>query len=104
MKEQSIAFRATWELYMKFYTVFLTVNFAALAATIQYITENNRRWPIILAFVLQNILVGMTSVGMGRYSGNFIERFQQILGAIAEESGARLAKLRGEAVPVWLGR
>ena len=59
--------RSCWELYLKFYTVFLTMNVAGLGLVVQYI-DMDRRWPIVAAFAIQNTLSAITAVSMGLYS------------------------------------
>ena len=98
--EKSRAFRTAWELYMKFHTVFLTVNLAALGATIQYVKQPNERLPIIVAFALQNLLFCVTSFGMGMYSRSFVAQHEKLLGKIADEAG--LSDSKGETIPPWL--
>ena len=59
--------RFCWDMYLKFYTVFLTMNVAGLGLVVQYI-DINRRWPLIVAFAIQNTLSAITAVSMGLYS------------------------------------
>jgi hypothetical protein len=51
--EVSLQFRTVWDLYIKFYTVFLTVQIAGLGAIVQYVAQSNRIL-IVLAFILNN--------------------------------------------------
>ena len=57
--------RVSWETYVKFYTVFFTVNFTAIAVTIQYLDGKTGRAAMCLAFVVQNLLASGTALRMG---------------------------------------
>ena len=61
-------FRFVWENYLKFYTVFLTLNVAGIGLTLQHVPPGLSRWVITAAFLAQNLLSGGTAYGVGRYS------------------------------------
>lgn len=63
-EEYMLQLRTTWDLYLKFYTVFLTINVIGLGATVQHITQANR-WPVVLAFIVQNLVSSITAIRVG---------------------------------------
>jgi hypothetical protein len=65
-----------WDLYIKFYTVFMTANILGLG----FVTEriHAHRWPVIAAFCIQNVLVIGTSVRVAIYSGQTEEKLARV--------------------------
>lgn len=63
-------FRTTWDLYIKFYTVFLTFNIAALGFFLssQGSLLGIKRDTLICVFAAQSALLGGTSILMAKYS------------------------------------
>lgn len=61
-------FVAAWQVYIAFYTVFLTVNLAALGVTLEKVAGRKSRVMIAVAFVAQNLLGMATAMAMARYS------------------------------------
>ena len=110
IEENGTAFRSVWQLYLQFYTVFLTFSITALAATIQFIKPPENRWPIVLAFVFQNLLSAGTAYGVARYSQISAQRFEDLCQAMVGRSGVddhEICQLRGLCAspsPGWLGR
>lgn len=107
-KEQVAMFKTAWDIYIKFHTVFITVNVAALAATVQYIKPENR-WPMVIAFVVQNLVSLGTAVAMSRFSRNCATRTHEAACEIvrheAGSDSASPAELRlwSSPVPATLG-
>jgi len=103
-------FRAVWDLYLKFYTVFMTLNFTALGIAIQYINKDQRS-PLVYAFILQNALGAMTAIGVALYSRRAADQQKAIINlgieatAYSQELKAHLAL--GTPIPrtltVWAG-
>jgi hypothetical protein len=99
-------FTRVWDLYVKFYTVFLTVNILGLGLALQHIDRGNRL-PVVLAFVLQNVLTMGTSLVVAHYS---IETDKKLirLTSFLQESGdaprAAVEALQGSPVPTKLAR
>jgi len=75
--ELSLQLRSVWDLYLKFYTVFLTFNILALAAVVQHIARDNRTI-IVVALVLQNLLSGITAVCIGCFSKDSARRLEDV--------------------------
>ncbi|MCC7142246.1 MAG: hypothetical protein IT349_09115 [Candidatus Eisenbacteria bacterium] len=102
--EISAQFRASWDTYVKFYTVFLLVNFTALGLAIEH-TQGRGKTIIIVTFVGQNFLALVTAVGMARYSRSAAQRMRLICcGAIADgPSGGDPEQLSEPVLPGGLG-
>jgi len=49
--ETCLQLRNAWDIYIKFYTVFLTVNILGLGLVVQHIDSPGKRWPIVVAFL-----------------------------------------------------
>jgi hypothetical protein len=66
-RELNSNFRSMWDVYIKFYTVFLTANVISIGVVIDRVDPANR--PLIAAaFIAQNILAALTSAGLAAYS------------------------------------
>jgi hypothetical protein len=106
LDENSLAYRTAWDLYLKFYTVFLTVNILAIGTTVQYISQGNR-WPITVIFVGSNLIGIATSAFMARFSYISGKRYEDICRLYIESSTEaqhnKLAGLGSAPLPGWLG-
>lgn len=107
--ETSQQFRTTWTIYISFYTVFLTFNITALGLTIQYVVTSNR-WPIVIAFVLQNINSMVTALRISKFSLHSSERMSSLARELADASNgtttlevAPIKCLSDEPIPGRLG-
>ena len=93
-------FRAVWDLYIKFYTAFLTVNVSALTLTVQFI-DVAKRGPIIFTFAILNLAEFVTALLLGWYSKSVAKRQKRIsceLLSIDHETG-KLNHLTDSAIP-----
>jgi hypothetical protein len=62
-------FRTVWDIYIKFYTVFLTFSIAAMGWLVDHKFNNPRSLRLITAvFIGQSLLTSITSGAMGIYS------------------------------------
>jgi len=105
--EVSQQFRTTWDMYLKFYTVFLTFNISALGLTIQYMAGADRL-PIVVAFLLQNINSLVTAVRIGHFSRHMAARLNCICSDFLRLEGSGndsrdLRFLTDSAIPGELG-
>jgi hypothetical protein len=75
-----------WDIYIKFYTVFLTANVLGLGLVAEHIHVH--RWPITVAFSVQNLITIGTSIGMARYSVETDKRLRQVADYIAKSDSA----------------
>ena len=64
---QNSNFQKVWDFYIKFYTAWLTINLLGLALVVQHIDVSNR-WPVVAAFIIQNLLTSVTGFMVSRYS------------------------------------
>jgi hypothetical protein len=65
-RELNTNFRSLWDLYIKFYTVFLTANVLAIGVVVERVEADNR--PLIAAaFIAQNLLAAATAAGLATY-------------------------------------
>ena len=107
LDENSLAYRSVWDLFLKFYTVFLTVNILALGTTIQYISQHNR-WPIVVIFFGSNLVGIATSAWVARFSQGSGKRFEDLcklyIESETETQHKKLAGLASAPIPGWLGK
>jgi len=78
-------FRTVWDFYLKFYIAFMALNFTALGLVIQHMSQD-RRWPMILSFALQNILSAGTAIGVALYSQHATNQQQRIIDVFRTDS------------------
>jgi hypothetical protein len=69
-------------LYLKFYTVFLTINVVALGVTVQYIQGFNRV-PIVGVFAMQNAVCILTAIKIAGFSRSTSDRIRTLCEDIA---------------------
>src|ERR1700678_4188575 len=89
--ESQVNFRTIWDLYLKFYTVFLTVNVGALAWVYNNSTHITSRWPVSIAFIIQCLLAATTSGIMALQSKQTALRITSIVNGLGD-----VARLRNE--------
>jgi hypothetical protein len=102
--ELSLQFRTVWDIYIKWYTVFLSVNVLALGAVVQYVHQENR-WIIVLSFVIQNVLGLGTAVMIARFSAATASRIETVIRCIVspEIVDGVPRELRDSPIPGKLG-
>lgn len=57
-----------WDIYIKFFSVFLTVNIIALGVVIEKVDSTSGRLMISIVFAGENLLALVTGVAMTRYT------------------------------------
>ncbi|MEO1009585.1 MAG: hypothetical protein AAFX79_13565 [Planctomycetota bacterium] len=67
-----------WDIYIKFYTVFLTVNFVAIGVVLEKVTTPFATWLLAIAFIVQNGVSLGTAIGMIVYSKAVFGRQDQL--------------------------
>jgi hypothetical protein len=107
--ECSLQFRNLWDLYLRFYVTFLTVNGTALALTVQYVSSSKAKAVIAITFILQNVLAAGTAATISRYSSDVAKRAQglaELAAASDPKSGSVIlpALLRASPIPGHIGR
>lgn len=97
-------YKSVWELYLKFETVFLSINFVALGVAIQHVKPEHRG-PLVWAFVIQNAVTSTTSLCVAIYSWKTVQRYEQICKKIIEMAPVNkpLSQLALSPVPAWVG-
>ena len=96
-----------WDLYIKFYTVFLTANVLGLGLAVEHIPIAAHRWPIIAAFSIQNLITMGTSLGVARYSSETDIKLRKVAVYLAGSHSAErpLADaVKGSPIPVKLSK
>jgi len=91
--EVSIQYRTLWDLYLKFYTVFLTFNILGLGVALQYI-PTDRRLVITVAFILQNALSMFTALSVAHFSHISAGKIESISAFIARDLNPHSQELR----------
>jgi hypothetical protein len=94
-----------WDIYIKFYTVFMTANVLGLGLVAERIHEH--KWPIALAFSIQNLITMGTSIGVARYSRDTDRRLTSIanhLMASGSAQGAADEVIKGSPVATKLSQ
>jgi hypothetical protein len=84
-QESITLFGQAWDIYIKFYTVFLTVNVTGLGLVAHFSPSRNSRIPMIAAFCIQNAISACVSAVMGSYGKQVDIR----LGRVAEFLSSR---------------
>lgn len=106
--ETNEQFRTAWGLYLKFYTVFMTANVAGIGLTVEFLSGVGRA-PVIIAFVVQNVMSLLTAYYMTRFSSETSKRLESITRSqlTKDERNAHpnlLAAPTPEKMAVWSGR
>ncbi|KHE91966.1 MAG: hypothetical protein K8F52_08485 [Candidatus Scalindua rubra] len=74
LEESFNGYKTVWDLYLKFYTVFLSVNLIALAAVLEHISQVNRLL-IVIAFIAQNAFSLGTAIMIAVFSKKSTARY-----------------------------
>jgi hypothetical protein len=91
--EVTVNFRTIWDLYLKFYALFLPFNIAALTWVFGRSFLVPTRSALALSFILQNVNLAVTSALMANHSRLTDTRVRTLLDRIVD-----LACARGEAI------
>lgn len=99
-------FRTAWDLYIKFYTVFLTFNVAALAALFSnsFTLVEKSKWLVIGAFALQDLLCAVTSGLMAKFSLRSGKQLEQARKALLQDRVEHGDGIPAASLPVGLAR
>jgi hypothetical protein len=89
--ELSLQFRTTWDLYLKFYVMFVTLNVTAMGLTVQFVHSYQPRVIIAIAFVMENVLSAITAAVIARYSARMAARVKDVAALIAENTSPAAA-------------
>lgn len=72
-----------WDLYIKFYTVFLTSNVVGIGIALKYLPQCERLF-IAIPFCLQNVITAFTSWSVARYSLETDDRLKDVARSLAD--------------------
>jgi len=86
-----LQYRTVWDLYIKFYTVYLTFNAAAFGLTVQYVTNPNARSIVCVLFILQNLISGTTAYKIAQFSLNIKRHSEELANLGAELAQGKIA-------------
>ena len=107
-REHATSFRSSWDIYIKFFTVFITFNVIAIGAVLERVAPTNR--PLMsAAFIAQNLLAAGTALGVAWYSRRCKEQMERTADVLLASAGdpATRAILREAPIPantgVWAG-
>jgi hypothetical protein len=67
LDECSVQFRTVWDIYIKWYTVFLTFNILALGVTTEHLKGRSVQ-VVAMVFVAENIISLFTGIQIARFS------------------------------------
>jgi hypothetical protein len=101
----SQTFRVSWDLYIRFYTVFLTFSVAGLGwmLTQQNGLSSMAKQVIAVVFLLQTALTAITSGIMAQYSVDAVRDQREIEATLLGETGQPTKQMRS-AIPRSLAR
>lgn len=105
-EDMSTMFRTCWDLYIKFYTVFLTFSVAAMGWLLAR-DQNNRVPPkvfhvIAVVLIAQSLLTATTSAAMAFYSRRVARDHIRLENAVLGSAPVQTALIETSAVPVAL--
>jgi len=106
-EDLSLTLRASWSLYMQFYTVFLTVSVVGLGWVLTRPADTpivpRAKHVIAIVFVIQTLLTAITSIAMALYTMRVAREQEQIENCLVQ-SHAAAPPACGPAVPASLAR
>jgi len=99
-EERGQNYRTVWDLYVKFYTVFLTVNIVGIGVVVQHVAQT-QRLPIIVAFIVQNLLSAGTAYYVAQFSKTASAEVESLSRILVPQNDEAL--LRSSPLPARLG-
>jgi hypothetical protein len=106
-EDLSLTVRMCWDLYLRFYTVFLTFSVIGLGwvvmrpADIQMVPRAKQ--VIAIVFVIQTVLTAITSGAIAVYTVHVAHDQEQIEGLLTQSQVSARPTVRS-AVPAWLAQ
>lgn len=67
-----------WEIYIAFFTVFLTVNCTAIGLVVTKVKAKKARWLIGATFFVQNVIAVVTGIAMATYTRDLTAHLGQM--------------------------
>ena len=106
-EDLSLTVRASWSLYIQFYTVFLTVSVVGLGWVLTRPADApmvpSAKHVIAIVFVIQTLLTAITSVAMALYTSHVARQQEEIENCLLQSHAAALPEC-GPSVPASLAR
>ena len=103
-KELGTMFRTVWDIYIKFYTVFLTFSLAAMGWLIEHkITSSHSHKIIAGVFIGQSLLTAITSGAIGFYSYKVGKQLSGVELTLLTGINLPPALRRAQTIPSGLG-
>ncbi len=97
-------FRTVWDIYIKFYTVFLTFSLAAMGWLIEHkITSSHSHKIIAAVFIGQTLLTSITSGAIGFYSHKVGKQLSAVEATLMTGINPPPALKRAQTIPSGLG-
>jgi hypothetical protein len=107
-QELGMSLRSSWDIYIKFFTVFITFNVIAIGAVVERVDPINR--PLMAAaFIAQNLLASGTALGLAWYTKKCRGQLERIADVLLQGTPRHVnrAVLREAPIPgttgVWAG-
>lgn len=91
LEECSLQFRTVWDIYIKWYTIFLTFNIAGIGVAAQHL-KGLAVGVVALTFVAENLISLLTAIYIARFSISIERRALEAAAWLASEgeSGQKL--------------
>ena len=77
-------FRNVWDICIKLWTVYITLNLTAMSLVSGFIKEPGTKLPIVIAFIIQNLLSAIVGVLIAEYSKSSSNELKNISQEIIE--------------------
>jgi hypothetical protein len=90
-EERNLTIRTAWDIYIKFYVAFLTLNVAGIGVVVQSV-QLPSRGPIVYAFAMHNLLAIGTAVFIWRLTKQLNAEVEEIAEQIRTRESISLLK------------
>jgi uncharacterized membrane protein YqjE len=88
-EERNLTIRTAWDIYIKFYVAFLTLNVAGIGVVVQYV-QLPSRGPIVYAFAMHNLLAIGTAFFIWRLTKQLNTEVEEIAEQLRDREGVNL--------------
>ena len=104
VQDLGTTFRTVWDIYIKFYTVFLTFSLAAITLLIEHkVTSPHSHKVIAVVFIGQSLLTSITSGAIGFYSYKVGHQLSGVETTLLTGVNLPPALKRAQTIPSGLG-
>jgi hypothetical protein len=91
IEERNLTIRTAWDIYIKFYVAFLTLNVAGIGVVVQYV-QLPSRGPIVYAFSMHNLLAIGTTYFIWRLTKQLNAEVEEIAEQVRAREGIELTQ------------